>query len=59
MCIQAWLAIDTEGGGVIGKSEFRAFFRLGDETGANRTPWRERLAGEKKKNADEVRHTHV
>jgi Ca2+-binding EF-hand superfamily protein len=50
----AWLAIDTDGAGVVGKSAFGAFMRLGVST-AGKRPWRERLAEAKRAAADEVR----
>lgn len=48
-----WLAIDVEGAGLISKSAFGAFMRLGGES--KQRPWKDRLAEFKKATADEVR----
>lgn len=53
----AWLAIDADGAGMVGKSAFGAFMRLGEEN-AEKRPWRERLVEAKKTAADEVRAQH-
>jgi Ca2+-binding EF-hand superfamily protein len=50
----AWLAIDADGAGIVGKSAFGAFMRLGEEPSQKR-PWRERLAEARKAAADKVR----